>query len=68
MNLSLLLFHIPWHQVNIVVSAKVVCQFYTPYFEKDICELERVERAAKWKKNPNKPHNYQRKMENTGFD
>lgn len=32
---------------HIVVSAKVVCQFYTPYFEKDICELERVERAAK---------------------
>lgn len=46
---------------HILVSAKVL--FYTPYFEKDVCKLERLERAAKFKK-----YDYQGKMENVGFD
>ena len=57
------IFSYPLTPSHIVVFAKVLCQFYTPYFEKDVCKLERVERAAKFKK-----YDYQGKMENVGFD
>lgn len=46
-----------------VVSDKVLCQFYAPYFEMDVCRLERVGKTAKFKK-----YDYQGKMENLRFD
>lgn len=45
-----------------VISDKVLCQFYAPYFEMDVCRLERIERTAKFKK-----YDYHGEMENLQF-
>lgn len=45
-----------------VISDKVLCQFYAPYFEMDVCRLERFERTAKFKK-----YDQQGEMENLQF-